>query len=334
MNQDKTVSYRYLPVSDITPKDDNFHGSKYLLDIEWWYFDAVFENGLSAHIGFRIYHIRGIGILQTRINLYENGVLIKEKINRHLLTNITFDTKNPIIIINDKTVLNFFIDKSKKESPWIYNINLKIEDIILKLRFTGLTQGWKIETESTCWTVPLPNANVKGTISYNGKTQPVNGSGYHDHNWGYSPTTVLQNIGWYWGRISSKTLHITWANTITSERIQDLITVVNKSFNSNNQQQSYIHIHPDNINLITSNYKKQNKITIPESFELSFSQPLNGKDTLVSAHLKMNTIDIHYDRIFIINYWRYHVEVSGSIQYGKIKEIINRKPQIIEYLRF
>jgi len=334
MNEKKSPSVRYLPAQKIIPKDDAFHGSKYILDIEWWYFDAVFENGLSAHIGFRLYHICEIGVLQVRINLYKHGTLIKEKIHRFFLSNIIIDKEKPIIIINGKKVVSLDIDKRNKQKPWMYTINLSIEDVSVNLIFTSISDGWKIETDSTCWTVPLPTANVNGTVSFDGKTEKVKGNGYHDHNWGYSPTTVIQNFGWYWGRITAEKLHVTWANTIISKTKQDLITVVNKPYLGNNEPPFFTSIHPNEIELKTNNYKKYNNFFIPYSFELIFNQQNTTSQPPVSGKLTMNTIDIHYDKIFIINYWRYHVNVSGTITYGSFKERLKNKSQIIEYLRF
>lgn len=331
MNQSTNIEYRYLPAKPIIPRDDTFHGSKYLLDIEWWYFDAVFENGLSIHIGFRIYHIRGRGILQTRINLYRNGKIIKEKLKLYLLSDINIDNNNPDFIINDKKSLTFYIKNDDNLNRWNYIINESIDGLSINLLFSGLTEGWKIETKSTCWTVPLPNARVKGKLSFDGKTIQVTGKGYHDHNWGYSPTTVIQNNGWYWGRISSQSLNITWANTIASKTKQDLITVVNKSFKEKEERPFFSSIHPNNIKFKSTNYKKMKKIPIPQSFTLTFNE---NNERKISGNLKMDTLDIHYSRIFIINYWRYHVTVTGTIQYGNIIEKLQNKPQIIEYLQF
>lgn len=334
MSKITKITYRYLPARPINPEDDSFHGSKYLLDIEWWYFDAVFDNGLSIHVGFRIYHVKGRGILQSRINLYKDGVIIKEKIKVYLLSDIIIDNKFPNFIINDTKKISFHINNDNNINRWSYNINEIIDDISVNLSFTGLTEGWKIETDSTCWTVPLPNAEVTGKISFDGKSETVTGKGYHDHNWGYSPTTVLQNNGWYWGRISSNLLHITWANTIESEEKQDLIAVVNKSYKANEEKPFFISIHPDNIDFKVSNLKKINKSIIPHNFNLSFQQNKEDDNKKIIGDLTMDTIDIHYDRIFIINYWRYHVNVNGTIQYGDITEKLVNKPQIIEYLQF
>lgn len=335
MTDSNQINYRYLPAKKIIPKDDTFHGSKYFIDIEWWYFDAVFDNEISVHIGFRIYHIREFGILQTRINIYKKGKLIKEKIKRNLLNDINIDINKPNFIINDKKIISFNENiNNKKINNWSYTINDIIDDVSVNLTFSSLTEGWKIETASTCWTVPLPSAQVKGDISIDGKTIQVKGTGYHDHNWGYSPTTVLQNIGWYWGRISTETLHTTWANTMASKTTQDLIVVVNRPYSTNNDDLLYNSIHPNNITFNAEDYKENHKLSIPHSFTISFNQKNNDNNFPISANLKMKTTNIHYDKIFIINYWRYHVNVSGTIQYGDIIETIKDKPQIIEYLRF
>ena len=40
---------------------------------------------------------------------------------------------------------------------------------------------------------------MTGTLTYDGQTVEVEGSGYHDHNWGNAPmNNVLSE--WYWGR--------------------------------------------------------------------------------------------------------------------------------------
>ena len=65
--------YRFLKAVEITPQDDTFHGNIKLVDIEWWYFDALLDNGYSIQIGLRIYHFRNIGIVRSIINIYKNG---------------------------------------------------------------------------------------------------------------------------------------------------------------------------------------------------------------------------------------------------------------------
>ena len=83
---DGKIDYRFLKAVDITPKDDAFHGNINLLDIEWWYFDAVFDNGYSLHVGVRTYHIRNSGIVQSRINVYKEGKTEVEAMKTNLFS--------------------------------------------------------------------------------------------------------------------------------------------------------------------------------------------------------------------------------------------------------
>ncbi|RPI91710.1 MAG: hypothetical protein EHM32_10270 [Spirochaetales bacterium] len=50
------------------------------------------------------------------------------------------------------------------------------------------------------WVVPVPAARVEGTLCVKGETISVQGSGYHDHNWGNYHTAETFR-GWYWGRV-------------------------------------------------------------------------------------------------------------------------------------
>ena len=84
---DGKIDYRFLKAVDITPKDDTFHGNINLLDIEWWYFDAVFDNGYSLHVGVRTYHRRNSGIVQSRINVYKEGKTEVEAMKTNLFSN-------------------------------------------------------------------------------------------------------------------------------------------------------------------------------------------------------------------------------------------------------
>lgn len=49
------------------------------------------------------------------------------------------------------------------------------------------------------WLCVMPRADVKGTLTYDGKTIQVNGHGYHDHQWG-SIDQLTDFNNWLWGR--------------------------------------------------------------------------------------------------------------------------------------
>lgn len=326
---------RFLKAHDIRPSDDGYHGSKSIIDIEWWYFDAVFDNDYSVHVGFRIYHIKGIGILQQRITIYHKGATVSETRNVEIMKRNMFSKNSPTITVKNKDHAFFDKEHYEKTKNWRYKIQLDIDNAGVDLIFEGTTQGWKIETDTTCWTVPLPKAKVHGKIKLKGKKMGVKGVGYHDHNWGYSPVTVIQNQGWYWGRITAETLHLTWANTIASPHEQDLIAVLNKEPRVETADSPYFHsVHPKNIRFIPTDFSSFKRFQIPHKFHFSFDEKAPLTNENISADISMETVDVHYSRIFIIHYWRYHVKTHGTLTYGSQTEKIVDKSQIIEFLSF
>lgn len=120
---DTKTAYQFLRATDITPQDDAFHGNINLLDIEWWYFDAVFDNGYSIHVGVRIYHVRNSGIVQSRINIYKNGKIKVESLKTDLLNNF-YTSYDPspayILIINQSSSLTKPIIKKQEGGDITY----------------------------------------------------------------------------------------------------------------------------------------------------------------------------------------------------------------------
>ena len=74
-------------VEDIVPSDDAFHGSPKRVSAEWWYFDAVFNNGYSAHIGFKTFFRKNLGMVSPNIQYYKDGKLVVNSAKRFLSNN-------------------------------------------------------------------------------------------------------------------------------------------------------------------------------------------------------------------------------------------------------
>jgi hypothetical protein len=294
----------------------------------------MISNGYSIHIGFRTYHIRNSGVLQSRITLYKNGKTELERVNTHLFRNVKFSSTAPDITIDDTPVLRFDMNHYQATGTWIYYITLTIKDVQANLTFTGTTPGWKIETTTTNWTTPLPKATVAGTLTLKGKTMMIEGQGYHDHNWSYSAATAFSNIGWYWGKISGEKLQITWAKTIKTTDTYDLLGVVNRDIDVAMNGTPFVSINPKRISFIPGSYKSIHGQRIPTIFNMSFFNSPSDETPLIDANITMKTLDIQHLRITLIHYWRYHVLASGTITMGVITETLKDKPQIIEVLSF
>jgi predicted secreted hydrolase len=52
-------------------------------------------------------------------------------------------------------------------------------------------------TQYVGWFEAQPSAKVQGNLTYNGQTYQVQGSGYHDHNWGTADFNKMLDH-WHW----------------------------------------------------------------------------------------------------------------------------------------
>ena len=317
----------YSPSAEkITPKDDAFHGSPKRIAAEWWYFDAVFDNGYSAHLGFKTFSRGKLGLVSPMIELYRNGNLLVQKQSRHLFRDFKTSEEYPKAEILNKKIIRFDYERYRKTREWVYNFNLRIDECFVDLDFIGLTEGFKIETENESWTVALPKAKVKGEIKIKDEKISVEGTGYHDHNWNYSLLTVMNyGVGWYWGKISSKTLNIVWAKIVKSSDRYELIGVINKDNNG------FYNINPRNVKFTLDNFSGRGRKRIPTTISLEINDEINGEN--INADIKMRADKIHFGKALVAPYWRYHMKPSGFISINNEKEKVE-DISIAEYLKF
>ncbi len=313
-------------MEDIIPTDDAFHGSPKRISAEWWYFDAIFDNKYSIHIGLRIISRKKLGIILPFIEIYKNGELYKQKQKRFLLKNFETSKKYPNIKLFDKPIIEFDKYKYNNEKKWIYRINYNFEDIKINLIFTGLNKGFKIETNAESWTVALPKASVIGEIILNGKKMIVNGIGYHDHNWNYSLLSAI-NYGkaWFWGKIRGNNFNIVWANVIKKSKKNDLLAIIS------NNRDKYYNINQDNIYFKAGDFIMDHHRKMPTKFQLKIDDVLNND--IIKADIVMNVKNLHFSSVITAPYWRYHVKNKGYISINKNKELIDNI-EIMEYLKF
>jgi hypothetical protein len=327
----------YPEAVDIAPHDDAFHGVRSPADVEWWYFDAVFETGYSVHVGVRIFHSGGrSGIVRARFEIYKDGTVETSAVRTALLKDLVISRDVPFIQIDERNTIKFDEERYKKTGEWTYTVSFQIDEHAVDLTFTRITKGWKIETPRNSWAVPLPKASVRGTITIDKKVIPVLGIGYHDHNWDYSLfTTWMRNIGWYWGRIIGDTGNVIWAQTIEKKEKKNTIIVINPESTHMDDGKEFITIPPDGVSFSVSKFVCDHQRWIPTQFSLDAShKPSSGTSGPVEIHLSLSTNEIHHTRILAVHYWRYHVKTNGTISIGSMDETLKDKMQIIELLSF
>jgi hypothetical protein len=314
----KSDTFVFLP-QEITLADDAFHGSKGLQFTEWWYFDAVLNDGYSIQFSLRILSGLKLSFLFVRFDIYKDGHLVVHKRTTHLLKDTKVSKEKPYIKINNN-IMEGSVDK--KTGAYVYDIAFDIEDISTTLHFTGITKGWKGQHDAKdWWAVILPRATVTGTVKLPNRILTLQGSGYHDHNWDVK-IFALRNIGWYWGKIYSERVAITWASILrTTIKNQPLLVI-------NTMNKGYINIQPKDFQFLSSDISEENGKMIPHTFNL------NAHTESLSLQVTMKTIDIHHVKIFpLMDYWRYHVKCTGSVTINSDTESIDDL-YIAEFLKF
>jgi len=311
---------------DISPADDAFHGSAKHFAAEWWYFDAMFTNNYSLHIGCRTFSKGKIGLVSPFLEIYKDGKLEAKAVKRYFFRHFETSQTFPLVKLANNTILKFGQERYKDKGEWTYTISLKIGDLEAHLMFIGITEGWKYETDAESWTVALPKASVTGEIAVHGKKMNVKGTGYHDHNWNYTIWTPINyGKGWYWGKIMSKTLNVSWAKVMKTDSEGELIAVVNQD------NKGYFPINPENIYFKADKFIRNNRKKTPTSFTIKIDDVAKG--TPVHVDVQMEAYDTYYSKALFFPYWRYHVKSTGDISIGSYKEPVNRT-QMMEYLKF
>jgi hypothetical protein len=323
----KINTHTKLIPKDILPADDAFHGSTKHIAAEWWYFDAIFTNDYSLHIGCRTFSKKNRGMVSPFLEIYKDGKLEAKAVKRYLFRHFQTSQHFPLVKLSNNTIIEFDQERFNDSGEWVYNVSLRMGDHKAYLTFIGNTKGWKIETKDECWTVALPKASVTGEITVNGKRMSVNGVGYHDHNWNYTLLTALNyGKGWYWGKITSKTLNVSWAKIMKTSSEGESLVVINQD------NQGYFAVNPENIYFKPDKFIRDHGRKTPTSFTFQIDDVV--KDVPIHVNVKMEAHDIHYNRVLIIApYWRYHVKATGFISLGSYKETVN-STQIMEFLRF
>jgi len=148
----------------ITLIDDAFHGTTSNPSIEWWYFDSMFDNDYSIHVGFRILSFNEFQILKTSINIYYKYNLIANETTLISKNNFFVSEIKPLIKIKNEPVMLIDQSKDTQEDYWTYHLNYKINNVGVDLILTGITEGWKYETLYEGWTVALPLSLVRAAL--------------------------------------------------------------------------------------------------------------------------------------------------------------------------
>jgi hypothetical protein len=313
------------PAADFSPqdmvlKDDAFHGRGNLPFTEWWYFDAMFENGYSVQMSLLTVSMVGKGYVFQRLDIHYNSSLLVDKIESYAFTDLDASSEIPFVQIDGKTILEG--TQNPATGFFEYNVSFEYPGYAATLHFIGDTQGWKgQQITGDCWAVPCSRADVTGELIVDNQTIPVTGTGYHDHNWKITPKSILR-FGWFWGKFDSANYTATWAALLPNRAIMNPILVLNE------KNGGYYNVPTDAIWLSVEDFHFNHLMRIPYFFTVA---TMTDKVFLL---VNMTVINVDYKRdLGIIQYWRYHVKCSGIIFIDGHAETVD-DIFIAEHLRF
>ena len=172
---------------------------------EWWYMDGHFTNGMMLVVTFFTY-VGAEGAVTPRviINISNaDGVIVDQELD---FAPGDLDTVADHADVTVKSSHFRSVDGLKA-----YEIHVAPEEnngfgctVRLDSRTPSHRPGtgyWSNDADENyfAWLCVVPEGRMTGTLAMNGETVEVEGSGYHDHNWGNVPMDMVLGR-WYWGR--------------------------------------------------------------------------------------------------------------------------------------
>lgn len=303
---------------DINETDDKFHGSKVTYGNEWWYFDAMLNNQYTLQFSIHVYTVLNKGFATIQCNIYKHKQSVISERTLYPLSYLNLSDETPKISLNNHLIMYIQHDNYNQ---LLYRISYDQQNFSFDLSFTGITQGWKGTTTAGNWAVILPKALVRGQLCIENTTESVSGVGYHDHNWNVTMSTGL-NFGWLWGKTNTDHYTLIWAQIFERWYKETPLLVVNENYNG------YFNIPAKNIDLSITQTEFKNGMIIPYGFNLS------AHSETYDLSLNISVINSDYITIIgLINYWRYHIHVIGTLSINNYKESIDDY-NIAEFIRF
>ncbi len=318
---DKTI---YIP-DHITPNNVSYHLSTKGFTIEWWYFEAICDNGYNAVVNIILWSKNHIGLCITHLNIFHlddpDEFFTTRKV--HSMQRFNGSISYPDIAIDGEQIIDFDQDAYEDSDEWIYTVKVELKGNAVDLRFVGRSPGWEGDTLGGYYGPVLPMADVTGTITINDKQVNVSGIGYHEHAHGIS--FPIRESGWYWGKIVGTNTSFFWGkmmDTIVHEQGRaGVFSRINESF---------VNIKPEYITMELSEYEFHQRRFIPTRFIFNISDP----EYNIFINVTMKTIHIYHLPFGIINYWRYVLSITGEIISDGVVERLDDETQIMELMRF
>ena len=200
---DRPVDYERLGLGDhVAPWEDGRRSTPKSDEYEWWYVDAVLDDGSIVVIWFGDNWLAGTHKRAVHITYTVDGKSREE----------SYQTKDPGTFKRGRTDVRIGNNRFVGD---LNNYQIVVDEgdtggIGCELNIRRRSPAYRPGTgymgnqdQYFAWLVAVPEGEVEGTLVVDGKRQKVHGSAYHDHNWGNVPPWDLMR-NWWWGRAAAE----------------------------------------------------------------------------------------------------------------------------------
>lgn len=205
IHPDDAVHYQSMGLEKgvVQPWEDGLRTTGVRGEYEWWYYDSHFPDGTILVIFF-----------YTKMPIAVNGPVRPQCTLELTLPDGTKITDQVDAALEESYYETKFCDVHIGESYIIgdlkhYDIVFRGERAQAKVSLDGTIPAWRSQTGSIffgdreehyfAWLPAIPEGRAVADVTYDGQTIHLEGSGYHDHNWGNIVMLQLMHH-WYWGR--------------------------------------------------------------------------------------------------------------------------------------
>jgi hypothetical protein len=194
-----------LSKAGVEPWEDGIRTSGGKGSFEWWYFDVKNDDGSALVIGFYTKGVLDVdGKLAPMVTVTltnADGSVALKRVLKAPASEFSASKESCDVRIGK----NAFTGDLKK-----YRIVLDFDGVKADIALSGETPAWRPatgclffesgkRTSYFAWLPSVPRGRAIGSLESGGTVRKIDGSGYHDHNWG-DASMLEQMHDWYWGR--------------------------------------------------------------------------------------------------------------------------------------
>jgi len=293
-----------IVLHDIVLGDDAFD-SELPFHIETWYFEAIFDGNESIVFMLTAAGKEKAMLLMAGVSYYEDGELKYEY--RKIYFQPFVSNNTPYIEADGMEMMK----GEERNGKLFFTIKYFTKSFAFSLNFENKSKGWKSDE----W-LAVPNMKVYGSIFLGKEEKKVSGKGYHDHNIFFLRNPFLKR-GYMDGKVILANISIVWAKLMDNLLMHEDFVIFSR--------ESYVMLK--NASVRCSGYKFDHGKIIPTAFHVI----AHNNNISIDVVIKAKTI--HFIRLPLLHYWRYHFVVRGWIEEkGEKKEI--KSYDIGEYMLF